>query len=93
MFLSLPYVEVVYLCFFNTQPSSLQEIIFIPFQLVLVFWRLLKKRKGFLMVKKNFLIGDVIVVQKSSTDDISITLYGWGYNFLPFPGVLSPILH
>ena len=75
---------------FGLKPrSSLQEIILIPFRLVLVFWRLLKEGKE----KKSFLSCDVIVVQKSSTGDKNITLYGWGYNFLPFPPALSPILH
>ena len=62
--------------------SSIQNVIFISFQLVLAFWSLLKKQKGL----SNC---EVIVVQKSSTGDSSITLCGWGYYFLLFPRAFS----
>ena len=51
--------------------SSLQDIIFIPFRLVLVFWRLFKTKE-----RSN---GDVIVVQKKI-----LHCMGGATTFFPF---------
>ena len=62
--------------------SSLHNIIFNNFRLVLVLWSLL------LQVVHSLYY--VIVVQKSSSGDRKFTLYGWGYYF---PRTLLANLH